>query len=315
MEPRGTELISPYKENAHMPPEAEITEEMILHHWKLEQEIASELRQSTPENRWEVFERCYSRFYSELPWLNQYTGKGDSKPPFERYQDWLAVIGTPPKRVYEIGSGEGEMITYLAEIGFDCRASEITRERGQETVSQGIPNLSWGTSDGIHLEQFEPENHYDVVLSDQVIEHLHPEDIHRHFSSVSRILAPGGFYIFNTPHRFTGPYDISRVFNCDEPKGMHLHEYTFRELVWVAKETGFREVSYVVGHRIRLLAEKFGIKGSAGILRIGKIDLAIVLLAEKILWAVPNSRWRRSSAGLLKKAKLFKNDIFLAARK
>lgn len=315
MEPRGAELIERYKDNAHMPPEAEITEQMILRHWNLERDLAIELLESTPETRWEVFEQCYSRFYGELTWLNLYTGKAETKSPAERYGDWLEAIDGPPKRIYEVGSGEGEMISYLAEIGFDCRASEITRERGQQKVSTKFPNLTWGKSDGVHLDRFEPKNTYDVVLSDQVIEHLHPEDVIPHFKSVFTILATGGIYVFNTPHRYTGPYDISRVFKCDEPKGMHLHEYTYRELARVAMETGFSEVYYVIGYRLRQIAAKLGIAGTSQMVRIGTINLKIILLTERILQAVPKHRWRRFCGELLKKAKLFKDDIFLAARK
>ncbi len=75
--------------------------------------------------------------------------------------------------------------------------------------------------DGYNLQM--PENSCDVVFSDQLIEHLHPEDIEFHFEMVRKILKPQGVYMFRTPHRFLGPHDISRFFS-DEAEGFHLKE-------------------------------------------------------------------------------------------
>ena len=66
---------------------------------------------------------------------------------------------------------------------------------------------------------------HDVVFSDQLIEHLHPEDTELHFGLVHRLLAPGGTYLFRTPHALCGPHDVSRWFS-DTPQGFHLKEWT-----------------------------------------------------------------------------------------
>ena len=121
------------------------------------------------------------------------------------------------------------MISYLASLGYNCKATEITRERGDK-FSTNYSNLSWGISDGVHLESFELTNSYNVVISNQVIEHIHPADLLEHFKGVLSILSNGGKYILDTPHRYIGPSDVSRVFKCDRPLGMHLKEYTFQEL-------------------------------------------------------------------------------------
>lgn len=70
MEPRGIELINRYKRNYGIPAQAEITEEMILAHWKLEKKLTKELLESQSENRWEVFEKAYTTLYTKLQWLN-----------------------------------------------------------------------------------------------------------------------------------------------------------------------------------------------------------------------------------------------------
>ena len=210
-EPRGQELINRYRWNYGIPKEATLTEEMILAHWTLEQRLTQELLESTPENRWETFERCYSTLYKELEWLNRLTGGTDTTSPAERYCHWAELIGAPPKLIYEVGSGKAAMIGYLAQLGHQCTATEITRERGAMHAVEH-PNLRWTQTDGVHLEDFESPGTYDFILSDNVIEHMHPDDLILHLEGAS---------------------------------GMHLKEYTHRELRQAVLRAGFREVALV----------------------------------------------------------------------
>ena len=72
-------------------------------------------------------------------------------------------------------------------------------------------------------------NTFDILFSDQLIEHIHPDDTKLHFELAHRILKVGGKYIFRTPHSLSGPYDISRYFS-DEPECFHLKEWTYLEI-------------------------------------------------------------------------------------
>lgn len=315
MEPRGDELIARYKSIYSIPSEAEITEERILAHWELEKQLTRELLESTPETRWEVFERCYTRLFSELKWINLLLGQADTTLPTERYKNWVATIGVPPQKIYEIGSGKGEMISYLAERGFECRATEITRERGEKHVTFKRPRLSWGISDGVHLDLFEPPETYDVVVSSAVIEHLHPEDLAAHLKGVYTILSKRGRYIFDTPHCYTGPHDISRVFKCDKPKGMHLKEYTYQELTESIRNAGYRYVYYALTGKFRKLLSYLGIKKQKQIMTFGIFYLDLILVFERVLYIVPNHQLRRLFAKALKNLLLFRENIFLVAQK
>ena len=44
-------------------------------------------------------------------------------------------------------------------------------------------------------------------------------DTELHFEIVHKILKPGGMYALRTPHRQSGPHDVSRWF-ADEPEGL-----------------------------------------------------------------------------------------------
>ena len=97
-EPRGQALIDRYKKNYHINNDVKITEEMILAHWELEKQLTKEILESNPENRWKVFERCYSVLYNELWWLNQYVGTSSKIPPSCRYNNWVQQLAELPKR-------------------------------------------------------------------------------------------------------------------------------------------------------------------------------------------------------------------------
>ncbi|WP_353931681.1 methyltransferase domain-containing protein [Okeanomitos corallinicola TIOX110] len=313
MEPRGTELVNLYKRNYNIPADVEVTEAMILQHWNLEKKLTKELWESTPENRWEVFEQAYTLLYSEIEWLNKLPG--DTRSPSERYQTWVATIGSKPKKIYEIGSGKGEMISYLSQCEFECKGTEVTRERGEKHIKESSSYLSWGNTDGVNLEQFEPANYYDVVLSNQVIEHFHPDDLQTHFQSAYSILNENGRYIFSTPHCHTGPHDVSFVFKYDDSKGMHLKEYTYHELIEPLTLAGFKSVSCAVPFAINKLLVKLGIKKPEQLTKIGIFYFNFMLIVERILFLIPSKKVRRPLARFLRKLYIFADNIFLIAQK
>ena len=307
MEPRGQKLIARYKANYSIPVEAPVTEQMILAHWELEKQLTDDLLSSTPQNRWETFERSYTRLYSDLEWLNRFAGQ--SRPAdvaHHRHMKWCAAIGSPPPlALYEIGSGKGELMTFLSLRGYLCKATEITRERGEKHSGTGMPNLSWGVSDGVHLERFESAARYDVVVSDQVLEHLHPDDIEAHLRGVHQILKPGGRYIFSTPHRFSGPHDVSRVFKCDKPLGMHLKEYTYHDFLTALREVGFKRAYYAFIPVRNAMGKRF----------FGALYLRTLVTVEDLLSFVPTHKLRRLSAKLIRKLGLFSDNISLVAER
>jgi len=134
------------------------------------------------------------------------------------------------------------LLKYLDNIGFQCTATEITKERGLKYLNES-KTIEIKPTDGINLTNFERNSSYDIVISDQVIEHFHPDDIITHFKEVYSILTLGGKYIFSTPHKYTGPHDISLVFKSKQCQGMHLKEYTYKELISVAKLSGFTKIN------------------------------------------------------------------------
>jgi SAM-dependent methyltransferase len=304
----GPELVRRYKANYGMPDRAAITEDMVLHHWALERRLTTELLSSDPARRWSVFERCYSTLYAELPWLNELSGAVPTESAADEAADWSALIGPAPRRVYEIGSGKGRLAAALADRGYECTATEITRERGQKWTADR-QSLRWTVSDGVHLDTFERPGSYDAVISNQVIEHLHPDDLAPHFAGVHAILNAGGRYVFATPHAFAGPADVSRVFDRDRPEGMHLKEYTYGELQDAVHGAGFTRLEAVF-RLPRAIRTRCGRAGHPTASRTYFLYLRVV---ERAI-AGFNHRQRRQAARALRLG-LWPSGITLIAKK
>jgi SAM-dependent methyltransferase len=275
-----------YRKNYGIPLDlAEPTVEQMQFHLELERSLTAELLASTPENRWDTFQRCYDSLYNSLPWLSS-TG---SEPEVAM---WTRILGAPPQQIYEVGSGAGRLAAGLASSGFDVTATDISRERGGSRVVRD--GLTWSVTDGVNLERFAAASSFDVVISDQVIEHLHPDDVLRHFEGAKAILRSGGRYIFRTPHAYTGPHDVSRVFGLDYPVGMHLREYTNRELNTLLRQAGFASMRSAIG-----VPQKLTARGLPAAMVSGALMTYFVTI-EGALGSPPLPKRRRTLARCLR---------------
>jgi 2-polyprenyl-3-methyl-5-hydroxy-6-metoxy-1,4-benzoquinol methylase len=233
------DILQRYRDNYGIPSGVTVTKDMVQQHVELEWELKETLLHSVPANRSEVWADSYDTLYRSLPWLADLSSIEHRDDDVE-YGHFLKLI-PPGSRVIEIGSGVGLLAKYLMAQGRPCVATEISAERGIREDG----TIEWHNTDGIHLDDFEPAGSYDTVLSSQVIEHFHPTDVKRHFRGALALLRPGGSYVFETPHVFMGPADLSRVFSMEQASFMHLKEYTHRELGMIAREVGFRKISAV----------------------------------------------------------------------
>jgi SAM-dependent methyltransferase len=209
----------------------------------LEGELTDRLLLSTPDNRWSEFSAAYGRLFSELPW-RQSAGDGQDLRDF---QCWSALVGRN-KTLLEIGSGGGQLIRSLAARGHSCFASEVTPERGEKFVPPE-DGVTWVRMDGVHLTRFVDESAFDVILSDQVFEHLHPDDQLDHMREARKALRDGGRYILRAPHRAAGPRDLSEVFGLDEAVFLHLCEPDYGMMRDLCRRAGFRRTSAVLAVR------------------------------------------------------------------
>jgi SAM-dependent methyltransferase len=162
--------------------------------------------------------------------------------------------------------------------------------------------LRWSVTDGVNLTDFARPSAYDAIVSNQVLEHLHPDDILQHLRGAHALLRPGGRYVLRTPHAFAGPHDIGRVFGLERPVGMHRHEYDYTELSACMREAGFAIVMapFALPQRIRRRIGGVGVWTSTGYLRY-------LLWAERVLRRLSRAR-RKWVFTRLPKLFLFRRD-------
>jgi SAM-dependent methyltransferase len=313
MEIVQTNLVDRYKENYGMPERSPISHEMVMHHWDLERRLREELLHCDVQKRAEAYAQCYTELYQQLPWLNDFTNTDADVPDSARYAMWAAAIGPPPMTIFEIGAGQARMLRYLAGLGHECTGSDVTVERPAAVLGRKEEKFQSVVDNAVSIESAKYAE-YDRVLSDQVIEHLHPADLGTHVESVRRLLRPGGRYIVCCPHVYAGPADVSRIFGCEEAAGLHLKEYKWHELVDVIRSAGFDSVFCPMPARLSAFLKTIGMWSERSEAFVGKIILTFMRAGEFLLARIPGSRTRRQSSAVLQRFGLFRKNCFLIAQ-
>jgi ubiquinone/menaquinone biosynthesis C-methylase UbiE len=257
---------------------------------EFETKIAARLRAAERPERLKLYGEVYDLYARNFP--ESLLSSDDSRLKRRvRYEAAFVHKSLPAEAVViELGPGRCGLSFALARHArqvYGVDVSAIVANQAQ------VPhNFELILSDGIHIPVADCS--IDVVVSNQLMEHLHPDDAADQLREVYRILKPGGSYICITPNRLHGPHDCSGYFQ-DLPcpvrdrtyvaPGLHLKEYTNRELIRLFQGIGFRHVETWIGaggHYIR-------------------VPVAAVLALEAGLWFVPLRMRKRSRAlaGLL----------------
>jgi 2-polyprenyl-3-methyl-5-hydroxy-6-metoxy-1,4-benzoquinol methylase len=273
--------VEAYRSTYGIPAEIALTPEMVALHWRVERDGRAAMLESEPSGRLEAGARAYDDLRRACTWFKAY----DASPPLGEtaflYAPFDRLVGNA-RSVFEVGSGNGDLITFLARKGRRCVGSEPSVEPEGKYAPEAN-SLEWHRANGVDLERSEPGASYDVVISNQVVEHMHPNDLETHSRSVLAILKPGGRYILATPHVYLGPADLSQVFGLKQAVCHHLKEYRYWELARVLTQAGFvrLEAFYVVPKPIRKLL------GAPGLVWSGSAYLRLLIGCEKLLDSLP----------------------------
>lgn len=233
-------IIETYRKNMGLREDLLLTESMIEKHRTLETELVKRILLSDPSSRNQIIRESYDTLFNELPWLVHSRNVVRRRTIlFWKLFRYSKLIGKN-KKVLEVGCGEGDLIWALSQMGNKCIGSDISEERLWSVLKQNNHNLEWQIMDGVKVNL--QDNEFDVVISSNVVEHFHPDDLLEHFLSVHRLLKKGGVYLFDTPNRLTGPHDIREVFGDENVLGMHLKEYTYAELKKELEKAGFEKI-------------------------------------------------------------------------
>lgn len=221
--------------------------ERLRVHYMVERQLADRIRAAGgPEARREIFATMYDELFRQVPDHPRLAAQGASAATRERDVRWNLAQLRPylrPGCVFlEIGAGDCELSARVASGVEHAYAVDISFQRQRPMPD----NVSFVLTDGRSIDV--PEASVDVAFSDQLMEHLHPDDALEQLRNIHRALKPGGVYVCVTPNRLYGPSDISAFFD-DEARGFHLKEYTLRELRRIFAQAGFPSSHCYVGAR------------------------------------------------------------------
>jgi SAM-dependent methyltransferase len=246
--PAGAFVAPPPAPQARAPRGSDGRSAERLHaHYVAERRLADRLRATrTTDERRRLCATMYDELFAVVPDHPRLTGKGSSTASRERTLEWDVAQLRPYLRrdsvFLEIGAGDCALASRVAREVNHVYAVDISRQAS----SQLPDNVTFVLTDGTSIDV--PAGSVDVAFSDQLMEHLHPDDAAMQLANIHRALRPGGVYVCVTPNRLYGPSDISRYFD-DIATGFHLREYSVRELLSIFREAGFERAHVYVGAR------------------------------------------------------------------
>ena len=219
----------------------------LLAHYRVERRLADRLRRAPDaEARRRIFATMYDDLFREVPDHPRLRARGEAAAERAREIDWdlaqLRPFLEPGCTFLEVGAGDCALSERVAEGAKAVYAVDISAQSGRRLP----PNVRAIVSDGTSIPV--PAGTVDLAFSDQLMEHLHPDDARVQLANIHRALRPGGVYFCITPNRLYGPSDISAYFE-DEPRGFHLREYSVREIAAILREAGFTRLRTYVGAR------------------------------------------------------------------
>jgi SAM-dependent methyltransferase len=225
----------------------------LRRHYEIERELADRLRNAPRAERRVLYSQVYNELFTRVHDHPQNVRKKDPARQADLTRRQLAMLGRflTPETVYvEIGAGDCHLAmevaqrvkhAYAVDVSDLIAGGEGRPERFTLLISDGV---------GINL----PDGAATVAYSNQLMEHLHPDDARDQLGEIARVLAPGGRYVCVTPHRYSGPQDVSAGFD-DEATGFHLKEYTYAEIRRLFREAGLGSTTMwvaVKGHFVRV---------------------------------------------------------------
>lgn len=245
------------------------TIDRIKVHYEVEKELAARLRASTRAERPQLLGTLYSELFRRVPdhpRLTRTESPEASRQNVENQMRLLRPFLRPGDTFIEFAPGDCRLGFEAARLAKRVIGIDISDQRSMSDQSPSNFELVVYDGETVPLA----DGCADVIFSYQFLEHLHPDDVEPHFRNVSRLLKPGGWYVFDTPHRLSGPHDVSRYFG----KGLdcfHFQEWTYREMTETLKQHRFGETAIF----------RLGRPWNSGLVRAG------VQLVERIFEVVP----------------------------
>ncbi len=212
--------------------------EQLRHHFEVERELAERIRKADREERKKLYPTLYSELFERIPDHPRLTLQETDEQIRQAVEQRMRLLRPHLRErvgaFLEVAPGDCRLAIEMCQHAEWVVAADISDQTmNPEILPVNFEHLVY---DGFELPV--PAETIDLAFSYQFIEHLHPDDVDEHFRMMATVLKPGARYVFDTPHRFSGPHDVSGHF-VDEPAGFHLKEWTYREMIAMLRRNGF----------------------------------------------------------------------------
>jgi len=228
------------KTSAELEGFANYTPAQLWYHYELEKSLARKLMAASASQRKTLYTSLYDELFTKLPFHPQHQKRNNAALRTSQIMTEMSFLRqhlSPETTFLEIGPGDCKLSLEVAKQAKQVYAIDVSDVMTKSLDAPG--NFKLILSDGSSVPV--PPNSIDVAYSNQLMEHLHPDDAVKQLRAVYASLKKGGRYICITPHRFNGPNDVSRFFD-EVATGFHLKEYTNIELNMLFKQAGFSSV-------------------------------------------------------------------------
>jgi SAM-dependent methyltransferase len=221
------------------------TYDELKHHYQVEILLADKLRHASKAERITLYTKVYNELYRQVPTHPLLLRSGSEKDSMANVRSQLRFLDrflTSDTVFLELGAGDCALSIEVAKRVKTAYAIDIS-----DATVLGVTwpeNAKLLISDGTSIPV--PMGSVTLAYSNQLMEHLHPDDALDQLTSIHRALKPGGRYICTTPNGLNGPHDISKYFD-QKAKGLHMKEYTFCELDTTFRKAGFEKVLKYIG--------------------------------------------------------------------
>lgn len=225
------------------------TFEQLRNHYEVERELAERLLNSSRDERKILFSSLYEELFERVPDHPRLTRRDTPERNASAVDARLRLLLphlSGDMQFLEFAPGDCRLAYEICPLVQRVTAVDISDQRS--LVDEPPGNFDLMLYDGYTLDV--PDSSIDIVFSYQFLEHLHPEDVDVHLENVVRVLKEGGVYIFDTPHRFSGPHDISGAFG-NKLECLHFQEWTYREMFKLVCRHGFSRCYAYAGGRVR----------------------------------------------------------------
>lgn len=190
-------------------------------------------------------ERLFREAYDEIARLIAVYAPGGGETRYTHVVADIVARRIPPGgEVFDLGCATGNLLFELARRGFRVSGIDVSGDLIQQAKEKlGEVALADQVSQA-DVMGYSPSALVDCVVMDNSIEHLHPDSVGDVLRKCRAMLKPGGYLLVLTPHRFSGPHDITRDFLPlgSKAQGLHLREYSFTELDDELRCAGFSAV-------------------------------------------------------------------------